>query len=65
MTNPAYTTDKKEEKFHYTDENELETYFTITATSAGGTKFHINVPEADLDKADELLKARAVQLDGI
>jgi len=65
MSDQSYKTDKKEEIYRYTEDNELITVYRISATSKGGTKFHVDVPEAELDKADELLRARAIILDNI
>lgn len=60
-----YKTDKKEEIRRLTKEGEVEIWYQIFATSKGGTYFHIEVREDELDKADELLTARAKQLDAI
>lgn len=66
MTKDAdYTVESKEEIRKLDKAGEVETWFRIWAASKGGTYFHVDVAEADLDKADELLTARAKQLDAI
>ena len=60
-----YKVEKKEEFRQVTKEGEVEVWFRIWATSKGGTYFHIEVREDELDKADELLAARARKLDAI
>ena len=42
-----------------------EIWYRIWATSKGGAYFSIEVPEAELDQADEKLAARARVLDSI
>lgn len=44
---------------------ELETYYLIHATSAGGTDFTVEVKVDELAKADAILSARAKALDAI
>jgi len=61
----AYTTEKKEEVQKLARDGEVQTYFRIWATSRGGTYFHVDIPEDELAKADQVLAARAKQLDGI
>ncbi len=39
--------------------------YRIWATTKKGTYFHVDVPEEDLSKAPDLLKARAMALDAI
>ena len=60
-----YTDTTKEEIRKLSKAGEVETWFRIYATSKGGTYFHVDLPEEQLDKADELLTARAKQLDAI
>lgn len=60
-----YTVESKEEIRKLDKAGEVVISYRIWATSKGGTYFHVDVPEADLDKADELLTARAKQLDDI
>lgn len=60
-----YTVESKEEIRKLTKAGEVETWFRIYATSKGGTYFHVDIPEEQLDKADTLLAARAKQLDAI
>ena len=61
----AYTVDKKEEIRQLSKGGDVVTLYRMFATTAGGTYFHIDVPEADLGKADKLLTDRAVALDAI
>jgi len=60
-----YTIDSKEEIRKLDKAGEVETWYRIYATSKGGTYFHVDVKEDELDKADELLTARAKELDAI
>jgi len=60
-----YKVEKKEEFRQVTKEGEVQTWFRIWATSKGGTYFHIEVPEDELDKAEERLAAMARKLDAI
>lgn len=60
-----YKVESKEEVRKLDKAGEVETWFRIYATSKGGTYFHVDVPEDELDKADEVLTARAKQLDSI
>ena len=60
-----YTVDSKEEIRKLSKAGEVETWYRIYATSKGGTYFHVEVKETDLDKADAVLTARAKQLDAI
>lgn len=60
-----YTIKTKEEIRKLSKAGEVETWFRIYATSKGDTYFHVDVKEDELDKADEVLTARAKQLDGI
>jgi hypothetical protein len=60
-----YTIESKEEIRKLSKAGEVETWYRIYATSKGGTYFHVDVSEEELDKADELLTARAKQLDSI
>ncbi len=63
--NKNYTVDKKDEIRQLSKGGEVVTIYRIFATSAGGTYFHVDVSEADLKKADELLTAKAQLLDSI
>ncbi len=60
-----YTTERKEEFRRLAKGGEVETWYRIYATSKGGTYYHIEIPEAQLDKAPQLLAAKAKQLDSI
>lgn len=60
-----YTVDKKEEIRKLDKAGEVEVWYRIWATSKDGTYFHVDVIEADLDKADQLLTKRAKELDEI
>jgi len=60
-----YKTDKKEEYRLLTKEGDVETWYRIFATSKGGAYFHVEVREDQLDKAEEVLTARARKLDAI
>ena len=62
---PAYTTKKKEEIRKPGKDGDIEVYFRIWATSRGGTYFHVDVPEDQLDQAEQFLAARAAKLDAI
>ena len=61
----SYTVEKKEEIQRLGRDGEVLTFYRIWATSRGGTYFHIDVPEDQLDKAAELLTAQAKKLDAI
>jgi len=60
-----YTVDSKEELRKLSKAGEVETWYRIYATSKGGTYFHVDVKEDELEKADQVLTARAKQLDAI
>ena len=60
-----YTVTSKEEIRKINEAGDIETWFRIWATSKGGTRFHVEVPETQLDKADEPLTRRAQTLDAI
>ncbi|MBA7593035.1 hypothetical protein ES708_35245 [subsurface metagenome] len=60
-----YKVEEKEEIRKLSKAGEVETWFRIYATSKGGTYFHVEVPEDQLDKADEALTKRAKELDAI
>lgn len=60
-----YTIDKKEEIRKLDKAGEVKVEFRIWATSKGGTYFHVDIPEENLDSAPTLLAARAKQLDSI
>lgn len=59
-----YTTESKEE-IRKLVKGEIETWYRIYATSKGGTYFHVDIPEGELDKSNELLTKRAKELDAI
>ena len=66
VKNTDYRIEKKEEVMRIDKKSgEVYTAYRIWATSKGGTYFHIEVPETDLDHADALLTAKAKQLDAI
>ena len=60
-----YTTKSKDEIRKLSKDGELQTWYRIFATSAGGTFYHVDVLEDDLAKAGEALTARAAALDAI
>ena len=60
-----YKVDRKEEYRTITKGGDVQVWYRIWATSKGGTYFHVEVPEGELDKADERLSARAKALDAI
>ena len=60
-----YKVESKEEIRRLGKGGEPEVYYRIWATSSGGTYFHIDVAEDQLDKAPALLAARAKKLDSI
>ena len=60
-----YTVDHKDEIRQLGKSGEVITIYRIYAMSTGGTYFHVDVPEADLKKAEELLAAKAQVLDSI
>ena len=61
----TYETKSKVEFTRITKDGEVETWYKISATSAGGTNFHVDVRETELDNADAVLTARAKKLDSI
>lgn len=61
----GYKVDSKEEVRTLDKAGNVTTSIRIWATSSGGTYFHVDVPEAELDKAPAVLQARAEQLDAI
>ena len=63
----VYKVDSKEEIRRLGKGGEVETWYRIWATTAKGTYFHVDIPEAALDKAksDAILTKRAQQLDAI
>lgn len=63
--NADYTTERKEEFRKMTRSGEVENWVRVYATSKGGTYFHIEVRDADLATAPQLLAAKARQLDSI
>jgi hypothetical protein len=60
-----YTVDRKDEIRQLSKGGEVVTVYRIFATSAGGTYFHVDVPEVDLKNAEALLAAKAQTLDSI
>ena len=60
-----YTVESKEEIRKLSKAGEVETWYRLYATSKGGTYFHVDVPEDELSKADEVLTRRAKELDAI
>lgn len=65
MTNKTdYTVEAKDE-IRKVVKGEVEVWYRIWATSKGGTYFHVDIPETELDKADAALTKRAKELDAI
>lgn len=60
-----YTVDTKEEVRKLDKAGNVETWVRIWATSKGGTYFHVDVPGDQLDKAPDILQAKAEKLDSI
>jgi hypothetical protein len=60
-----YIVEKKEEIRRITRAGEPFTVYRIWATSDGGTYFHIEIPEADLEQSHKLLSLKAKTLDSI
>lgn len=60
-----YTVEKKDEVRQLDKGGEVTTSYRIWATSKGGTRFHVDVPEAELAKADAALTAKAKLLDAV
>ena len=65
MKDRDYTVESKSEFRRVSPAGEVETWYRIFATSKGGTYYHVEVTEDQLERADELLTARAKQLDAI
>ena len=65
MPKTDYKVESKQELSSIGRGNQVYTYFRIWATTAKGTYFHVDVPEADLAKSDEYLGKRAKELDAI
>lgn len=63
--NKNYTVDKKQEVRQMSPGGDVVTVYRISATSAGGTYFTVDVPEHELDKADKYLSEKATRLDSI
>lgn len=61
----TYTTESKDEITRMTKAGEVEISFRIYATSKGGTRFHVEIGEDQLDQAPAILAARAKELDSI
>ena len=60
-----YTVEKKDEIRKLSKTGEVLTYYRIWATSKGGAYFHVEIPEDQLDKANDVLTKRAKELDAI
>lgn len=60
-----YKVERKEEFRVITKEGDVLVKYRIFATSKGGTFYHVEVGENELDKADQVLAARAKALDAI
>ncbi len=60
-----YKVESKEQIRRLTKAGELEIVYRMWATSKGGTYYSVDVPEAELASADDLLTRRARQLDAI
>ena len=60
-----YTTEKKEELSILVAGNKVTNGYRIWAVSKGGTRFHLDIPEEQIDKAEALLSARAKAIDAI
>lgn len=60
-----YIVEKKEEVPLLGKSGNVISNYRIWATSKGGTYFHVDVPEEELAKADDLLTKKAKQLDAI
>lgn len=65
MAKTDYKVEKKEELRILNNQGQLVVIYRIWATSAGGTYFHVDVPESDLAKSDSYLTARAKAVDAI
>lgn len=65
MVEPLYTVDRKEEIRKLAPGGEPVVHFRVWATTRKGTYFHVDVPEGELDKAHDMLRARAEKLDAI
>ena len=67
MTEPANYTVEAKEEIRRLDRKTGEPYvaYRIWATTKKGTYFHLDVPEAELEKAPTLLEKKAKQLDAI
>ena len=61
----GYKVESKEEIRRLSKAGEIETWYLIWATSKGGTYFHIDISEANLDKSESILTKRANELDAI
>lgn len=61
----GYTVDRKRENRRLNQAGDVEVTYSIYATTTGGTYFHVEVPEGELDQASERLAARARELDSI
>ncbi len=60
-----YTVEKKDEIRKLTSAGEVQIVYRIWANSKGGTRFSVEVPEASLVNADQVLTTKAKQLDSI
>ena len=60
-----YTIDHKDEIRQLGRGGAVVTVYRIWATSKGGTYFHLDIPEADLEKVDGALTLKAKRLDSV
>lgn len=67
MVEAVYTTKSKEELRKLNEAGDVETYYRVWATSKGGTYFHVDVSEKELNsgKAVEMLTKKAQALDAV
>lgn len=60
-----YKVEKKQEIIGLDSEGKPTSMYRIVAVSKGGTRFHLDIPEDQLDQAEKLLTAKANRLDAI
>ncbi len=60
-----YTVESKEEIRLLDKGGAVVTSYRVWATSKGGTRFHLDIPEGELSKADGPLTAKAKLLDSV
>lgn len=65
MAAKAYEVIKKDPMRRLNRVGEAETVWRITAVSNGGTTFPLEIPDAELDQAEDRLTKKARQLDAI